>query len=124
MADSAQQPVRPNLIQSYGEGRFRINEALHAGPLIVGRDFQAAWTVAGFAEVTADSLDLLRDRTPPVELLLLGCGPSLQPPPVALRAALKAWNIALEPMDTGAACRTYNVLLMEERRVAAALLPV
>ena len=58
-----------------------------------------------------------------VELLLLGLGRRMVPVPAAVRAALKADGIAIEAMDTGAACRTYNVLLAEERRVAAALLP-
>jgi uncharacterized protein len=56
--------------------------------------------------------------------LLLGTGRRLQPPPAGLRAALKQAGIALEPMDSGAACRTYNVLMAEGRLVAAALLPV
>ena len=58
-----------------------------------------------------------------IELLLLGCGRRMAPPPSGLRQALRQAGIVLEVMDTGAACRTYNVLLSEERRVAAALLP-
>jgi uncharacterized protein len=58
-----------------------------------------------------------------VELLLLGLGRRMAPVAPALRAALKAHGIAVEAMDTGAACRTYNLLVAEDRRVAAALLP-
>ena len=58
-----------------------------------------------------------------VEILLLGLGRSMSAGPPALRTALRAAGIALEPMDTGAACRTYNVLVAEDRRVAAALIP-
>ena len=59
-----------------------------------------------------------------VDLLLLGCGAAMRPVAPALRAALRKAGIAVEPMDTGAACRTFNVLLAEGRRVAAALVAV
>jgi uncharacterized protein len=59
-----------------------------------------------------------------VEVLLLGCGLRLIQPGPAFRAELKALGVVVEPMDTGAACRTYNVLLSEDRRVAAALIAV
>jgi len=58
-----------------------------------------------------------------VEILLLGLGRSTSAVPAALRTALRTAGIALEAMDTGAACRTYNVLVAEDRRVAAALIP-
>ena len=61
---------------------------------------------------------------PPVLLIILGCGRAMALPPPALRKALKEHGIVVEPMDTGAACRTFNVLAGEDRRVAAALLPV
>ncbi|MGH6796969.1 MAG: MTH938/NDUFAF3 family protein, partial [Roseiarcus sp.] len=57
-----------------------------------------------------------------VEILLLGCGPRMAPVPPALRQGLRVAGIVVDAMDTGAACRTYNVLLSEDRRVAAALL--
>jgi uncharacterized protein len=58
-----------------------------------------------------------------VQILLLGLGRSVGSVAVTLRTVLRAAGIALEPMDTGAACRTYNVLVAEGRRVAAALIP-
>jgi uncharacterized protein len=75
----------------------------------------AAFTVEGLAPVLAHG---------GVELLLLGFGRRIEPVSTELRGALKAGGIAVEPMDTGAACRTYNMLVGEDRRVAAALLPV
>ena len=57
-----------------------------------------------------------------IELLLLGCGPRMQLVSQALRAPLRAAGIVIEPMDTGAAARTFNLLLSEDRRVAAALI--
>lgn len=56
--------------------------------------------------------------------MIVGCGKTFFPPPEAARAVAKAAGVALEWMDTGAACRTFNVLLGEERRVAAALIAV
>ena len=60
---------------------------------------------------------------PPIEILLIGSGGAFEMAPAALTQALSARSIALESMDTGAACRTYNVLMAEDRRVAAALIP-
>jgi len=59
-----------------------------------------------------------------LDVLLVGCGPRFLPPPAGLVRALRESGIGLEWMDTGAACRTFNVLLAEERRVAAALIAV
>ena len=60
-----------------------------------------------------------------VEILIIGCGPAFQAPPAALRDGLrKDWGVVLEWMDTGAACRTFNVLLAEDRACAAALIAV
>ena len=61
---------------------------------------------------------------PPVELLLLGSGQKMQLLPGVLRRDLRSAGVVVEVMDTGAACRTYNILLAEARRVAAALLPI
>ena len=60
----------------------------------------------------------------PTEFLVLGCGPRAMFVASDLRAVLKARSLALEVLDTGSACRTYNVLLAENRRVAAALIPL
>jgi len=82
------------------------------------------WPAASVADVAADGLLALLAVDMPVDVLLIGCGREFVPEPAGLRAALKAAGIVLEWMDTGAACRTYNVLVGEDRRVAAALLAV
>ena len=64
----------------------------------------------------------MRKASAVLVFLLLGCGARMMPVSPTLRQALKSVGISLEAMDTGAACRTYNVLLAEDRRVAAALL--
>ncbi len=95
------------------------------GAIIVLPNRTVPWAVSGVAELDLAAFDPIRDATdPPIELLLIGTGPKTQLLPSRLRADLRALGLGLEVMDTGAACRTYNLLVSEERRVAAALLPV
>jgi len=115
-------PADRQVIDGYGEGRFRIASQLYESSVIVLPERTLAWTAATFAEVTLESLAPILAAEPKVELLLLGCGARAVQPASELRRALRAQGIVLEAMDTGAACRTYNVLLAEERRVAAALI--
>ncbi len=82
------------------------------------------WPVATADQVTVESLGPIIDAASEVELLLLGCGPQMGTAPAELRAALKTSRIAVEAMDTGAACRTFNVLMAEDRLTAAALIAV
>ncbi len=70
----------------------------------------------------SNSLSPVLTADPAVEILLIGCGPRLVPVPGDLRSALRARGIGCDAMDTGAACRTFNILLAESRRVAAALI--
>jgi len=70
------------------------------------------------------NLATLKKATAPIEFLVLGCGPRSLFIAPDIRAALKSIGLALEVLDTGSACRTYNVLLAEGRRVAAALIPL
>ena len=90
------------------------------GPRAAGAHARLAGRRAGPGHL--ESLAPIVAAAPAVELLILGLGPRFLPVPAALRQALKDQGIALEAMDTGAACRTYNVLLAEDRRVAAALI--
>jgi uncharacterized protein len=110
------------VVQAYGGGGFRISQARHEGGVIVFPDRVMAWPLRAMAELTLDSLAPVRGAG--AELLLIGCGRSMAAIPPALRQAVRAWGVVIDAMDTGAACRTYNVLLAEERRVAAALMPV
>ena len=116
-------PVGRQYIEGYGGGRFRISGVVHDGAVLVLRDRTVVWPVADLASVTADSLAPVIEAGD-VNVLLLGCGRRMAPVPTALRERMRAAGIVIEPMDTGGACRTYNVLLAEDRQVAAALLPV
>lgn len=107
-------------IDGYGPGGFRVAGEWHAGPLILtadgGQRFATPVTTEALAPVlsAADSLDLV----------IIGQGDEIAPIPGDARRALEAAGIGVEIMATPSACRTYNVLLTEDRRVAVVLVPV
>lgn len=119
-------PVPPGrrLIDGYGGGGFRIAGETHRGAVLVLPDRVVAWPVTGVAAVTIDSLAPVIAAEPRPGILLIGCGPRAAFITPDIRQALRVAGITIDAMDTGAACRTYNVLLAEERRVAAALIAV
>ncbi len=110
------------LIQAYGDGGFRIEGERVAGSILIFPDRVLPLPVAGIAEITIESLAAVTGGQ--VDILVIGCGPRQHAVDPGLRASLRAAGVALECMDTGAACRTYNVLVSESRRVAAALIAV
>ena len=120
----APDPAQVQLIRSYGPGRFLISDGEWRQPVLVTPTATMAWKVARAEQLTLQSLDALKAAPVPTELLVLGCGARAIFVPPDLRAALKAAGFALEVVDTGSACRIYNVLLAESRRVAAALIPL
>ncbi|MGZ8410806.1 MAG: Mth938-like domain-containing protein [Hyphomicrobium sp.] len=117
-------PAGRNLIQGYGDRQFRIGGETLQGSQIVFPDRTTPWSISVAQDVTLESLREVTGAAPEVRILLVGCGRHISPPPRALGEALRAHNICLEWMDTGAACRTFNVLLLEDREVAAALIAV
>ena len=117
-------PADRQVIQSYGGGGFRITGARHAGSVLVFPGRTLAWPVTAIEAATADSLAEVFAGASKVELLLIGTGARMVAVPAALRAHFRAAGVALDAMDTGAACRTYNVLMSEERRIAAALIAI
>jgi uncharacterized protein len=120
----APDPAQLQLIRTYGPGRFLISDREWRQPVLVTPTATTAWNVARAEELTLESLEALKAAPAPTELLVLGCGARAIFVPPALRAELKAAGLALEVVDTGSACRIYNVLLAESRRVAAALIPL
>jgi uncharacterized protein len=117
-------PAGRQLIQAYREGGFTIAGTRHEGSLLVMPEATLAWPVASLSAITVESMLPITSADPTVEILILGCGPSFALAPAFLRDALRAHGIAVESMATPAACRTYNVLLAEDRRVAAALIAI
>ena len=113
-------PAGRQIVQAYGEGVFRITGQGYEGSVLVFLGRTEAWS----GELTVDALSAVIEASDRPEILVVGCGPSFTLPPEDLRVALKAHGVVLEWMDTAAACRTYNVLAIEERAVAAALVAV
>ena len=111
-------------IDAYGDGGFRFAGMRRRGSLLCLPIGLFPWRPATLDEVKRDDLALIVESKNPPPFLLFGLGSTLVAVPDVLRIAVADANIALEPMDTGAACRTYNVLLAEGRPVAAALLQV
>ncbi len=117
-------PADRQVIQAYGCGGFRIAGTRYEGAVLVIPETTQSWPLAAAPALDAASLAALHAADPALELLIVGTGASMARIDAELRAEVKSWGIVMDAMDTGAACRTYNVLLLEERRVAAALLPV
>jgi uncharacterized protein len=110
-----------NLFTGYGAGYVMVNHVRYETHLIVLPDsIIHDWNVPGFAGLTAPHFEYLVSLKP--EIVLLGTGATLRFPPPALTRCLTAARIGLEVMDTSAACRTYNILTAEGRKVLAALL--
>ena len=117
-------PSQVQLIRSYGPGHFLIGEHDWRSPVLVTPTVTTAWNVTRAEELSLDNLAPLKSAAVPTELLVLGCGPRSVFIAPNRRADLKRAGMALEVVDTGSACRIYNVLLAEGRRVAAALVPL
>ncbi|MDP2832542.1 MAG: Mth938-like domain-containing protein [Pseudomonadota bacterium] len=108
------------LISGYGRDHFLINGVRHETSLIVLPDEVVTGWARHFDQLAPEHFDALAMRAP--EIILLGSGVSLRFPAPALYAGLIKARIGVEVMDTPAACRTYNILAAEGRRVAAALI--
>lgn len=115
-------PQGSQVIHGYGPGMFRIAGTVHLGSVLVFPDRTLAWAVASAEALTIADFQQLTTTEQVPDILLLGCGERMWLPPGPLSAELRSHGIAVDPMDTGAACRTFNVLLAEGRRVAAALI--
>ena len=111
-------------IDAYGNGGFRFADMSHRGSILCLPSGIHAWPPAGPADITAPALAAALAEKDALGVLLLGTGQRQVFPDSDVREAFAAAGIALEAMDTGAACRTYNVLLAEGRPVGAALLAV
>ena len=112
-------------IDAYGDGGFRFAGMSHRGSILCLPSGIHAWQVATAASLTPDDLRAVVEQAPgAIDFLLLGTGETLVPVAPPLRQWLKDRGIAVDPMSTGNAARTYNILLGEKRRVAAALVAI
>lgn len=111
-----------NTVTAYAPGWIEINRVRHEGALLLAPEGPVrAWAVQSFDALTPDDFAAIAAEAP--EIVLLGTGPRQRFPHPRLTAALAQARVGVESMSTAAACRTYNILISEGRRVLAALLP-
>jgi uncharacterized protein len=115
---------RPAPIEAYGNGGFRFAGMSHRGSLLCFPDGIWAWPVTGLADLTPGSLSPAFVRAKDLDFFLIGGGGDLWVLPDPLRAQFRDAGLAVDAMTTGAAVRTYNILLAENRRVGAGLIAV
>jgi len=122
-ADAPHLP-NPAPIDAYGNGGFRFAGMSHRGSLLCFPDGIWAWPVAGVAELTEELLAPALARADQLDFFIIGGGGDPWVLPASLRERFRAVNLSVDPMATGAAVRTYNILLAENRRVGAGLIAV
>jgi uncharacterized protein len=115
----ADSPTTQNTVTAYGPGFVEINRVRHTTHVVVTPDQVEPWPVTSFETLATSDFERLRDLHS--EVVLLGTGNRQRFPHPRLTRPLADARIGLEVMDTQAACRTYNILAAESRRVAAAL---
>lgn len=113
----------PPPIDSYGGGGFRLNETFREGHLFITPATVATWQVAKGA-MTAEAFAPIIAEAADIDVLLVGMGDEIAPLPRNVRDTIEAAGIGVEVMSTPSACRTYNILLAEDRRVAVAVIAV
>jgi len=117
----ADTPTALNTVTAYGSGFIEVNQVRYSCPVLVAPDRQVeVWNVTGFDALTPDDFAGLRERAP--ELVLLGTGARQRFPKPQLVKPLTDARIGCEAMTSQAACRTYNILMGEGRKVLAAIL--
>ena len=113
-------PGNANVINAYGADYVMVNGERYSASVIVTATVVLEWRAASFEALKPEDLDALKNLG--LEIVLLGTGPKQRFPHPRLTAPLARAGIGVEVMDMQAACRTYNILVAEERKVAAALL--
>lgn len=111
-------------IDAYGNGGFRFADMSHKGSLLCLPSGIYAWDVSSPDDLLVSNFEKLFSEANDIEILLIGSGTDLVPIQAELRSKLRHVNISADPMATGAAVRTYNVLISEGRAVSAAFLAV
>lgn len=111
-------------VEAYGNGGFRFADMSHRGSILCLPSGVYGWEPENPPALVVQDIARILAEASDIEVLLVGMGTDLRPIDANVRAALKEARIAADPMSTGAAVRTYNVLLAEDRAVAAALIAV
>jgi uncharacterized protein len=126
MASRSDAPHLPRSapIEAYGNGGFAFAEMSHRGSLLCLPDAIWAWPVTKPDDIDRASLDRVFAAANGIDTLIIGTGAAVWLPPAELREALRRIKVVLDAMQTGPAIRTYNIMIGERRRVAAALIAV
>ena len=111
-------------IDAYGNGGFRFADMSHRGSLLLLPSGIYGWEPVDAKELSVGHFEKVLSEAQDIEVLLIGTGDGMRVLPKELRAAFKEAGISIDPMSTGAAVRTYNIMLSESRAVAAALIAV
>lgn len=111
-------------LDAYGNGGFRFANMSHRGSLLCVPSGIYGWHVSSPQDLSEEAFQRVFEEQEDIEVLLIGTGKDLRPLPQVLRERFREAGILADPMSTGAAVRTYNVLLSEDRAVATALLAV
>ena len=111
-------------IEAYGKGGFAFDDMSHRGSLLCLPDAMWAWPVTRPEQIDRTSLERVFAAANSIDTLIVGTGTDVWGPPRELREALRAVRVGLDAMQTGPAIRTYNIMMGERRRVAAALIAV
>lgn len=111
-------------ISAYGNGGFRFADMSHRGSILCLPSGIHGWSAVDATDITVDGLAQALQEAGDYEVLLIGSGRTIAPMPADLREALKDRGIRADAMSTGSAVRTYNIMLAENRAVAAALIAV
>jgi uncharacterized protein len=111
-------------IDAYGRGGFAFADMSHRGSLLCLPDAIWAWAVTKPEQIDRYALAKVFEAANGIDTLVVGTGTDVWVPPRELREALRAVTVVLDAMQTGPAIRTYNIMLGERRRVAAALIAV
>ena len=122
-ADAPHLP-RPAPIDAYGDGGFRFGGMSHRGSLLCFPDGIWAWPVDSIDSLSASTLQAAFDRAERLDFFLIGAGRDPWVLPERLRDRFREMALSVDSMPTGAAVRTYNILLAENRRVGAGLIAV
>jgi uncharacterized protein len=126
MPDRSDAPHLPRSapIEAYGNGGFAFADMSHRGSLLCLPDAIWAWPVEKPEQIDRASLDRVFAAAGGIDTLIVGTGTGVWLPPPELRDALRRVRVMLGTMQTGPAIRTYNIMMGERRRVAAALIAV
>ncbi len=117
-------PAGRQFIESYGDGGFRVSGQRYEGNIIVTPTATWTWDVDGEEALSLYDFSIILDHSDEIDILLVGTGNTFQPVPLPIKQGLRDYGISTDVMDTGGACRTYNVVMSEDRLIAVALMAV